>query len=418
MKNVFIVSELPLYNTASAGAARMTNVAKALALRGVRVYLCSKELNTNVNIQSLSEIYPNIFLVGSKNSRKISKFRRIAGMMFNLVPAAIYLHKVFKLSERIEGEKVFYVYPHPAVSVDVVSVLYGKFIKKYAFFADINELRLYMLEHRRFPGHILWKAYLIGRYWTHFVKYHLLERLTKHYDGLVVISTNLEKYFVRYNKNLLRVPILSDTTETPYQESPPFANGDAFSICFTGMVARVKEGFEDFYKALSRVKSHYTRFVLNLYGPIDKRDRTLLLRDLPQKYKIQENVVYHGVVDRNVLMKEMHKSHLLVIPRPRNLQTHYGFSTKLAEYLVSGVPSLITDVSDNALYIKDGQNGFIVPPGDYEKMTAKIVYIIANYARLKDSVGKNAYQTARDDFDYTNHSEKLFNFLFGSNANP
>jgi len=103
---------------------------------------------------------------------------------------------------------------------------------------------------------------------------------------------------------------------------------------------------------------------------------------------------------------------LLIIPRPLNLQTKYGFSTKLSEYLISGVPVLVTNVSDNSLYIKDGYNGFIVEPGNYKKMGEKILYVISNYNKLKKTISMNAYQTAKEYFNYSNYSKDIFNFIF------
>jgi len=97
-----------------------------------------------------------------------------------------------------------------------------------------------------------------------------------------------------------------------------------------------------------------------------------------------------------------------------NLQTHYGFSTKLSEYLVSGIPVLVTSVSDNALYIKDGYNGFVVQPGDYEKMSKIILSIVKQYQDIKDSIGKNAFVTAQQYFHYAVHSKKLHRFLFAA----
>ena len=81
MKNVFIVSELVLYNSASAGAARMMNFAKALTLEGVNVYLCSKQWHRNVRLDGMREIEPKIFLVGSENQKEAPKplWRRNVG---------------------------------------------------------------------------------------------------------------------------------------------------------------------------------------------------------------------------------------------------------------------------------------------------------------------------------------------------
>lgn len=167
-----------------------------------------------------------------------------------------------------------------------------------------------------------------------------------------------------------------------------------------------------FYEALSRLKSKYKNFELHLYGPINKDTKKLLLNDIPEKFGIKDNVFYHGFVDQKNIINEMRKYNLLILPRPLNMQTHFGFSTKLSEYMVSGVPVLVTDVSDNGLYIKDGYNGFIVKPGDAKIMANKILYIIDKYKQLVELIGMNALVTAKNNFFYANYSKSLVEFLF------
>jgi len=410
MKNVFILTELKIYEGTSAGSSRMMNVAKALALEGVKVYLCSKFFNININ--KIREVYPNIFLLGEEKKKKINKLKRRLYLPVNIILTIKYLKKIFNLSKQIPGENVFYIYPQPEISIDVVSLLYGKVINNHKLFYDINELRIAGLKNRIFSRNLVIGLYEIILYFFDFVKYNIAERLTKYYSGLIVISTNIQNYFRRYNRNLLRVPILSDTLANPFDQNPSQKKIEKFLIGFTGQITQKKEGFDTFYKALSIVKSKFEDFELNLYGFIFKNEKQMLLNNIPLKYGIKENIIYHGIIDRGNIMKEIQKNHLLILPRGLNLQTKFGFSTKLSEYLVSGVPVLITDVSDNSLYIKDGYNGFIVQPDDYIDMAKKILYIFSNYKSISDNISKNAYETARKYFDYSNYSKKIYNFLF------
>ena len=412
MKNVFIITTIKIYKGNSAGAARMINLAKALALEGVKVYLCSAILKHNINISNLQEVYPNIFLVGSENKIRSGRVRKKLQNFINILITSKYLKKIIKLTKQINGDKVFYIYPTTAISIDLVSLVYMKVRHNCKLFYDVNELRRAALYNRVFSTNILKKAYEIILYISNFIKFWIVEILTKYYDGLICISTNIENYFKKYNKNTIRMPILSNISENPFYESPIYKDGGKFIICFTGMVSLKKEGFDIFYRALSIVKSKFKNFELYLYGPISKNEKKLLLNDLPCQYGIKKNIVYHGIVEQSKLIEKIRESNLLVIPRPLNLQTKYGFSTKLSEYLVSGIPILVTNVSDNALYIKDGYNGFIVKPGDYHEMADKILYIISNYNKLKDPVAKNAYNSAKENFNYANYSKKIYKFLF------
>ena len=116
------------------------------------------------------------------------------------------------------------------------------------------------------------------------------------------------------------------------------------------------------------------------------------------------------------MLNEFNKYHLLILPRTLNKRTRYGLSTKLSEYLVSGTPVLVTDVSDNALIIKDNYNGFIIPPGSPEVMTRKLTEIIESYNSIVHSVVEKAHLTVREQLDYRRFSQQYIAFFFSNNV--
>jgi glycosyltransferase involved in cell wall biosynthesis len=119
-----------------------------------------------------------------------------------------------------------------------------------------------------------------------------------------------------------------------------------------------------------------------------------------------------GNIEPEKLRYEFIKYHLLILPRPLNKRTKYGFSTKLSEYLVSGVPVLLTDVSDNALYIKDNFNGYLIPPGSANALAEKLVYIIRHYNEQAKNIVDNAYKTVREDLDLRLFTDKFADFFY------
>jgi glycosyltransferase involved in cell wall biosynthesis len=125
-----------------------------------------------------------------------------------------------------------------------------------------------------------------------------------------------------------------------------------------------------------------------------------------------DKVFYMGNIDPDKLTDEFRKYNLLILPRPLNRRTKYGFSTKLSEYLVSGVPVLATDVSDNALYIRDGINGYLIPPGSAPVMAEKMLQVIENYNQQAKALAENAYNTVRQELDYRLFSDDYRNFFW------
>jgi len=76
------------------------------------------------------------------------------------------------------------------------------------------------------------------------------------------------------------------------------------------------------------------------------------------------------------------------------------------------VPVVTTDVSDNALFIRDNFNGFILKTHRADAVAKKLKYIIEEKLFLNQELRKNAYQTAKKYFNRMNYKDKLSEFLF------
>jgi len=410
MKNVFIVTTFKIYEGNSAGSARLMNIAKALVSEKVRVFLCSAVLSDSMDLTNVREISRNIFLVGRENKKQWSFLQKVHKRFFIFFITAVFVRNIHKLIKEVSDEKVIYFYPD-LFSMDVLVLVYLKYFRGYSVYADINEMRRVIVFNRVYSRKILKKLYQLLSFVLYYFKSYIGEIMAKYFDGIIVISTSIEKYFNKYNKNILHVPILADCSKIDVFVPPKINNGK-FMIGFAGILASKKEGFEYFYQSLSMVKNHFSNFQLNLYGPIyEPYERELLLNILPLKYGLVENINYGGYIEQKNIIDVLRKHHLLVLPRPLTPQTHYGFSTKLSEYLVSGVPVFVTDVSDNGLFIKDQENGFIVKPGNPDEYAKKILFIIRNYDNIVEKISINALETAKKFFYYENYRLPLTNFL-------
>lgn len=187
-------------------------------------------------------------------------------------------------------------------------------------------------------------------------------------------------------------------------------DGTVFKICFAGYINCVKEGFDIVFEALYHV-NQIKNVELYLYGTLNEND-SREINHLAETFMLQEKVFYMGNIEPADLLNEFTKYHLLIIPRPLNPQTKYGFSTKLSEYLISGVPVLVTDVSDNSVYIKDKSNGYIISPGSVKALEDKISEIIDNYNAESSVISHNAIRTAKEEFDYKLFTKMLIDLIF------
>ncbi|MFA7331944.1 MAG: glycosyltransferase family 4 protein [Candidatus Delongbacteria bacterium] len=239
------------------------------------------------------------------------------------------------------------------------------------------------------------------------LKAALLDRQISRYQGVVVISRRLEAWVAPRNPNLVRVPVLMDEPAPHAADPPP----PGFQIGFTGSVSQRKEGLGRFIRVLGELRGQLPDAELQIYGkwqtPEGRR-----LRALVRRLDLEARVHFHGERSLCEIQRVLGAHHLLILPRPRTLQNEYGFSTKLAGYLGSGVATLATAVSDNADYLQDGVNGFLLPSDRPERLRAKLLEIYGRRGELA-AIGERGRQTALQHFHFSRHGERLAGLLRG-----
>lgn len=398
MKEVFIISTGQIVNGRLAGAQRVANISKSLAAGGVKVWLCSLPQIKSLAVEAV-EISPGISYLKSTDSKGTARNHTLN-----------FMRSVNRFINDRKSEAVIYIYPTTFVFKDLIYLLYFKIPNKHKVYCDINELRATNVFSLTPPRGILMKMqfYLKGIFYYTF--YKLSELLIPGYDGIVVISKNLEKYFSKLAKKTIRIPILCDVTEITVSKRAVQFDGGVFRICFAGLINCTKEGFDILFEALS-ILNKKAKVELYLYGSLSDEDRDAM-ELLKKKHRLPDMVFYMGILDPDKLLTEFLKYHLLILPRPSNSQAKFGFSTKLSEYLISGVPVLVTDVSDNALYIKDNYNGFIIPPGSSTSMVSKILGIMEAYNSNSSAIAEKAFKTAVEEFDYRLYTKALIDFFY------
>ena len=68
----------------------------------------------------------------------------------------------------------------------------------------------------------------------------------------------------------------------------------------------------------------------------------------------------------------------------------YGNKTiPVIEAMLFGLPVICFKILDEQELIKDGKNGFLVPPGDYKMLAERILLLLKN-ASLRERMGKFA----------------------------
>jgi len=379
----------------SAGTTRMLLYAKAFADDYHKVYLMSCCKNKIIHTD-FEEVDKNVFVQKNKD------------LTTNFFNTFTFLRNLFKFSSQNNGNNVFLFYPPPLIFLEILSLIYLKGIKKQKLFFENNEIRKYSSSfHSAFS--IKKPVYSIKKIIFKSI-FSVTPVLLKFYDGLICISTNIENYGKKYNKKTIRIPILTNPDYQISYSETIYHKQEIFNIGFSGSIAISKENLDMFLKVISRVSKDGYAVHFNLCGSATKTNDKLL-KQLAQEFNINSVLTYYGNLNEVEFSTFLNQQDLLVIPRGYTIQNHYGFSTKLSDYLNHKKMILLTDISDNKLYIKDKENGFIVAPNDEEAMYHKLIDIIENFDSYTNTVLPNAANTSKKEFNYLLFKEPLRSFL-------
>lgn len=230
----------------------------------------------------------------------------------------------------------------------------------------------------------------------------------KCFNGILVISQPLYAYFeqrIRRNADLLLVPVIVDTDEfnMSVQERTPL------SIVYCGNFTQSQDGILTLVEAFKSVTERFNKAFLCLVGDAaSKLDRDRVLH-LIKKLFIEDKVVLTGYVSREKLRELLCQATVLVLAKPSSRQADYCFPSKLAEYLATGNPVVVTKVGVIPEYLFDGENAFLVEPDSPGALAKKLEFVFSNPA-LAGKVGQSGRETAVREFSYKAQAKRIFEF--------
>lgn len=83
-----------------------------------------------------------------------------------------------------------------------------------------------------------------------------------------------------------------------------------------------------------------------------------------------------------------------------------GFSLSIIEALAAGLPVIATRVGGAAEILKDGRNGFLVPPADIGALGQAVLHVLSLDAPARESLRQAAQETARH-FSFDTTAQKM-----------
>lgn len=224
----------------------------------------------------------------------------------------------------------------------------------------------------------------------------------------VLMTRNLQKY---YDNEICKkeTHIMSSIVDTHRFDGLKKKECDRRYMCYMGNFDLRKDNVDNIVKAFALIADRYPDIDLHLYGTPSATDKKTIEEIIKQK-SLKERVYIKGRIDYDQVPQTLMDATVLVTSQPQTKRAEGGFPTKMGEYMMTGNPTILTDVGEIHEYIQDGVNAFMVAPCNPEAYANKLIYIMDNYEEALD-VAKAGKKYILENFGIEKISKDFKDFL-------
>ena len=246
-------------------------------------------------------------------------------------------------------------------------------------------------------------------YGNRFTELKIVKNLTKNLtnfsflfiDGFVVISENLEKFVAHYkskNARIIKIPIIIDIAviykdiKQPNIKMPYLLHAGALSDRKDG----ITEVFEAFVLANKMLNNKLHFYLTSKIAP-----QSILrnIENITLQNNLSNNIHFLGNIAEDELLSLQRHTSMVIINKHNNEQNLYNFPTKLAEYLIFGIPVITTGIGEIGNFLFNDDNAIFFNENNVDSLSKKIIQIIQNPI-IGNRIGKSGFLTAKTYFDY------------------
>jgi len=184
-----------------------------------------------------------------------------------------------------------------------------------------------------------------------------------------------------------------------------------FTLFYVGFVKKDR-GIDTLLHSVKLLKEKIPSIKLILVGDTNKDDKNYLNNTI-NKFNIDKNVEYLGVLDHRKVLDQEEKSDICIFPFPYKEELNCIYPIKIFEYLSMGKVVISSDLEGVRTIIDNEENGLLVPPENSNDM-ANAIFRIYNDDKLRKRIEKNARNSVKKyNWDKLNDKidEKLKNLF-------
>ena len=216
----------------------------------------------------------------------------------------------------------------------------------------------------------------------------LFKKTIEHADKVIVPDEEVKKSLSNYiSQNRIEV-INYGVDFSMYRKYKYEADENNYDIIYAGS-ALERKGVKYLLEAIPSIKKQFPVKLHLLSNGYKIEEYKKISKDLD----IAENVVFHGILERDKYLKLLSNSRLLCLPTLSE-----GYSWTILDALCLGVPVVTTtECRCNELF-ENGDIGFRVKPGDSDVLSDAILKLFSDFELCK-KFSENSLKK-REEFDY------------------
>jgi len=212
-------------------------------------------------------------------------------------------------------------------------------------------------------------------------------------DKLITLTRQIKKLYkgIIEEDKIAVIPFAVDT-----EAFKPSRQEEKNELLYAGALFKLK-GIHHLIKAIAIVSREKPETKLRIVG--DGPQRTFI-ENMVRCYKLQKNVIIQGVVPHNCIVAYYQRCSFFCFPTQGE-----PFGKAIIEAMACAKPVIATNVGGPREIVRNGETGFLVPPGAPKLLAEKILMLLADEG-LRRKLGGNARRAVLERFSWAKIAEK------------
>jgi len=181
-------------------------------------------------------------------------------------------------------------------------------------------------------------------------------------------------------------------------------SGEEFIILYPGTLNR-HQGLDVAIRAFAKIAAEEPRAVFHIHG--EGRTQDMLIK-LVEELGLQKRVLFKPMLPIREIAPVMANADLAIVPKRKDSFGNEAFSTKILEFMSSGVPVIVSDTKIDKYYFNNSVVNFF-RDGDDDDLAQTISLLIANQG-IRERMIKNAAEFV-GSFDWEANKATYINLV-------